>query len=207
MPYEAPKALLFDLGGVLVDIDFGRALDAWAPYSSFSRDELAATFKLDEQYERHERGEVSGPAYFQHLSRVLRLKATPEQIEGGWNAIFVGEITPTRRALELLRGSIPLYAFTNTNASHMARWTRQFPEVVAALDRIFTSHQLGLRKPEKRAFERICELANVHPAGFVFFDDLAENVAGAIEAGLQGVHVRGPHDVLNALQSLGFGAK
>ena len=203
MTYE-PKALLFDLGGVLVDIDFKRALDAWAPYSSFSRAELATAFKADAQYERHERGEIDAPAYFEHLASTLRLVATQEVIERGWNAIFVGEITSTRLALEALRGVVPCYAFTNTNASHMAEWTRQFPEVVAALDRIFASHQLGLRKPEKLAFEHVCELAGVQPSSIVFFDDLAENVAGAVKAGLQGVHVRGPQDVLKALHSFGF---
>jgi glucose-1-phosphatase len=197
------QALLFDLGGVLLDIDFGRALAAWQPYSAWSPDELRNAFKHDAQYERHERGEIDAAAYFAHLASTLRLTASPEQIEQGWNAIFVGEIGPTRRLVESLRGTLPCYAFTNTNASHMTRWSALFPAVAGAFDRIFASHQLGLRKPERAAFECICALTGIPAASFLFFDDSAENVQAACDAGLQGVLVASPEDVVTALRVLG----
>jgi len=50
MPTRTPEALLFDIGGVLVDIDFGRALAAWAPYSALSPEDLRRSFKHDQQY-------------------------------------------------------------------------------------------------------------------------------------------------------------
>ena len=121
MPTYAPEALLFDLGGVLVDIDFNRALTAWAPYSALSPAELRARFKHDLQYERHERGEIAAAEYFCHLANTLELKASPEQIERGWNAIFVGEIVQTRMLVETMRGILPCYAFTNTNASQLLK--------------------------------------------------------------------------------------
>jgi glucose-1-phosphatase len=204
MAIHPPKALLFDLGGVLVDIDFGRAISAWAPYSALAPDELRKRFKHDAQYDRHERGEISADEYFAHLSTTLQLTASTEQIEQGWNAIFIGEIQQTRRLVEAMRGTLPCYAFTNTNASHMATWTSLFPEVVGAFDRIFASHQLGLRKPERKAFDRICSLTGTPAASILFFDDLAENVQAAENAGLQGVLVRSPEDVATSLRSLGY---
>lgn len=204
MKNHAPEALLFDLGGVLVDIDFERALRAWAPHSALSPTELRKGFTHDLQYQRHERGEIEAAEYFEHLAKTLQLSASAEQIESGWNAIFVGEIRRTRSLVEAMRGILPCYAFTNTNASHMAAWTAQFPGVAAAFDRIFASHELGLRKPERAAFERICELTGAPAASIVFFDDLSENVQGATEAGLQGVLVRSPEDVAATLRSLGF---
>lgn len=205
MPTPLPEALLFDLGGVLVDIDFSRALSAWAPYSALSPTELRKSFTHDLQYERHERGEIEAVEYFDHLARALQLTASPEQIERGWNAIFVGEILKTRRLVEGMRGILPCYAFTNTNASHMAAWSKLFPGVVGAFNRIFASHELGLRKPERAAFDKVCYLTGTLAASIVFFDDLPENVEAAMDAGLQGVWVRSPEDVASSLRSLGYG--
>ena len=203
LPTHAPEALLFDLGGVLIDIDFHRAIAAWTPYSALAPDVLLQSFKHDLQYERHERGEITAAQYFDHLATALQLDASAEQIEAGWNAIFIGEILQTRQWVESLKGVLPCYAFTNTNASHMARWSRAFPRVVHAFDRIFASHQLGLRKPERAAFERVCALIGKDAGTVLFFDDIADNVRAAQDAGLQGVQVRSPDDVAAALQSLG----
>ena len=203
-PLRAPEALLFDLGRVLIDIDFNRAIAAWAPYSALPPDVLHACFKQDLQYDRHERGEISAQQYFDHLATTLQLDATTEQIEAGWNAIFVGEITPTRQWVESLKGVLPCHAFTNTNASHMACWSQAFPRVVSALDRIFASHQLGLRKPERAAFDRVCSLIGKDAGSILFFDDLIDNVQAAQDAGLQAVWVRSPDDVAAAFQALGY---
>jgi glucose-1-phosphatase len=200
MSIDAPKAVLFDLGGVLIDIDFGRAIASWAPYSALAPEALRQAFKHDAPYERHERGEISAMQYFKHLETTLQLTASAEQIERGWNAIFVGEISRTRQWVEDLRGVVPRYAFTNTNASHMAAWSKLFPGVVGAFERIFTSHQLGLRKPERAAFDRVCLLTGTPAASILFFDDLVENVRAAEEAGLQAVLVKSPDDVAAALR-------
>lgn len=205
MPIKEPQALLFDLGGVLVEIEFDRVLQAWAPYSSLSLEELRRAFSFDLQYERHERGEIGAAEYFDHLASRLKLAASHAEIESGWNSVFIGELSETRLMVETMRKILPCYAFTNTNATHMAAWNALFPQVTPAFDRIFASHEIGLRKPERAAFEHICQVTGVAAPSIVFFDDLLENVQAASEAGLQGVLVRSPGDVANALRALGLG--
>jgi len=206
MPIHSAEALLFDLGGVLLEIDFDRAIGAWAPYSALPADVLRKTFKHDVQYERHERGEITAMEYFGYLATTLQLTASFEQIEQGWNAIYVGEILQTRAMVESMRGVLPCYALTNTNASHMATWSKLFPGVLGAFDRVFASHQLGLRKPERAAFDRVCALTSTSAGSILFFDDVAENVQAAEDAGLQGVLVKSPEDVAAALRSCGYAA-
>jgi epoxide hydrolase-like predicted phosphatase len=206
MASEPPKALVFDLGGVLIDIDFTRALEAWAPHSSLSLAQLRQAFKHDMQYQQHERGEIDAAQYFDHLAATLQLNAPREEISRGWNAIFVGEIVEARKLVEAMREAVPCYAFTNTNASHMATWTQLFPGVASAFDRIFASHELGLRKPEPAAFERVCQLIRVKAAATVFFDDLPDNVQAASQFGLQAFLVRSPKDIVHSLRSVGLHA-
>jgi glucose-1-phosphatase len=204
LPDSPPQALLFDLGGVLVDIDFSRALAAWAKHSRLTSAQLKQHFRFDTAYERHERGQITAAEYFAHLTASLQLAATPAQVEEGWNAIFVGEITATRVLVERARRQVPCFAFTNTNASHMARWSQLYPRVVGAFDRIFASHQMGLRKPEPAAFAHICAATGLPAHAIAFFDDLPENVQAAADAGFRATLVRSPGDVARALEGFGL---
>lgn len=203
MNASKPRILLFDLGGVLVDIDFDRALRAWQPLSRLSFEELKRRFRFDEAYERHERGEITAPEYFDHLAALLELDADHPRIEQGWNSIFISEIGETIAAIRAARARLPCYAFTNTNAAHRAYWSRMFPAVSSSLDGIFASYEIGLRKPEQRAFAHVGRALGVPLASIMFFDDSPENVEGAARAGLQAVHVRSPADVAAALRAIG----
>lgn len=202
-PAATVRALLFDLGGVLIDINFQRAFENWQTLSTLSLEGISERFGFDEAYEQHERGEISAAAYFAHLARELQLQGDHQAIARGWNAIFTGEISETLALVQAARAHLPCFAFSNSNAVHQAAWSAMFPRVVQAFDRIFVSSDIGLRKPERQAFEHIAREIRVAPQAMLFFDDLAENVAGAQAAGLQAVHVRGPADVRMALQSIG----
>ena len=197
------RALLFDLGGVVFEFDFAHALAHWAPMSALAGDELRGAFSHDEDYQRHERGELSSSQYFDTLRRKLGLTASDAQIEAGWNAIFRDEISATLDAIDAARRFLPCYAFSNTNKSHHAAWRAAYPRIEQTFDHVFASSDIGLRKPERAAFEHVCREIGLPPQALLFFDDLEENVAGARACGLQAVQVRSPEDVRAALRELG----
>ena len=115
---NAVKALLFDLGGVVINIDFDRVLKHWATISALSFAELKSTFHFDIAYQRHERGELDAAEYFDHLRKTLALKGSDDEIAAGWNASFVAEIPTVLEAINQVRSLRPCYAFTNTNPTH-----------------------------------------------------------------------------------------
>ncbi len=195
-------ALLFDLGGVVFEFDFEHALRHWAAFSPLPMAELRARFGFDEAYRRHERGEIAAATYFDGLRRTLQLDASDADIGAGWNAIFRAEISDTLDAIEAARRQRPCYAFSNTNAEHQRAWSAAYPRIATVFDRVFVSSEIGLRKPEPAAFAHVAEKIGVAPPHILFFDDLAENVEGAIGAGLQAVQVRSPDDVRAALARL-----
>lgn len=203
MPSGKVHALLFDLGGVLINIDFNRAFEHWQTFSSLPLKEIRDRFSFDAAYEQHERGEITAAGYFAHLAHQLELRDDHQAIAQGWNAIFTGEISEILALVRVARAHLPCYAFSNSNAVHRAAWSRLYPSVVQAFDRIFVSSDMGCRKPERQAFEHIARDIGVSPPAILFFDDLAENIAGAQAAGLQAVQVRGPADVRAALRQAG----
>jgi putative hydrolase of the HAD superfamily len=91
-------ALLFDLGGVLVDIDFNRAFGAWANAAQVPASQIAGRFAFDQAYEAHERGEIDADGYFAHLRNTLGLSLSSEELLAGWNAIWPRSQSRTARA-------------------------------------------------------------------------------------------------------------
>ena len=189
LPPCSVDALLFDVGGVLIDVDFRLAFDYWARCANVPVDQIAGRFRPDAAYEAHERGEISSAEYFSALRRSLGIDLPDEQFAHGWCAIFRGAIPGAGELLARLARVRPVFLFSNTNALHYERWTAQFPELVAPVTRIICSQQIGLRKPAVEAYEKVCSMIGVAPQRIAFFDDLAENVEGARRAGLTAFHV------------------
>ena len=198
------SALLFDLGGVVIDIDFQRMLQHWLPHSRLTLDQMRNRMRPDAAYRQHERGELPDQAYMAHLAAVFELDMALTDVATGWNAMLVDQIDATLDLIDQVRGQVPCHAFSNTSAIHHGIWSTRFPRVAEVFDRLFLSFELGLRKPDIAAFHAVSNEIGVEPGEILFFDDTADNVAGARGAGLQGVHVKGPTDVRRALAERGL---
>jgi len=195
-------ALLFDLGGVVIDIDFGRAFASWAAAAQLPVETIRSRFSFDAAYERHERGEITGADYFTALRSSLGIELSDAALALGWNAIYVDEVPGIRALLQRLAGRLPLYAFTNSNVTHQAFWTVRYADLLQPFRKVFISSEMGLRKPEPPAFEAIASEIGVPLERILFFDDTRVNVEGALAIGVQAVLVRSIDDVKKAVAEL-----
>lgn len=196
------EALLFDLGNVLIDIDFGRAFGVWAKHAGQPAAHLAARFSVDDAYQRHERGEISATEFYASLRDSLGLQITDAQFEEGWNAILIDEKREVTELIADLHTQLPTYVFSNANLTHEAHWNRHFANVVAPFREVFVSSTIGMRKPEPEAFLHVAREMGVAPEGILFFDDLLPNVEGARAVGMRAVQVTSSADVRAALADL-----
>ena len=192
-------ALLFDLGGVIIDIDFARVFESWSVDSGVSVATLCSRFSMDACYERHERGEIPVAEYFESLRSTLGIALTDAQFERGWNAVFVGEVPGITRLLHDVSSRFPLYVFSNSNAAHHAYWARRYASTLSLFRKVFVSCKLGRRKPETEAYAAVAEAMGTALPGILFFDDFIDNVDAAKRIGMQAVHVKSLADVRQAL--------
>ena len=194
-------AIVFDLGGVLVDVDFRRGLEHWAAAARVPVESLASRWQRDEAYCAHERGELDDAGYFAHLRSTLQLPIGDPQMLGGWNAML-GEPLPGMEALvrDVAREH-PLYVFSNTNPAHIAHFRPRYRPLLSHFRHVYTSCELGSRKPEPEAFSRLAAQIGVPPERLLFFDDLEVNVQGARRAGLNAFRVTRAEEIAALLQN------
>lgn len=207
MPALAPgaaDALLFDLGRVVIDIDFGKVLACWAGHAGCTPAELSKPFSQSETFRRHETGHASDAEFFEALRTTLGIGITDEQLLEGWNTIFAGEMPGINALLARAARRLPLYAFSNTNPPHVAHFSKPYADVLSHFREIFLSCAIGLRKPDAAAYDHVIRAIGAPAKRIVFFDDLVENIDGARKQGLTVVHVTSPNDVADALTTLGL---
>lgn len=197
-------ALLFDLGRVVIDVDFSKTLACWAAHAGCEPAAIAARFVRDQAYRDHETGKLSDEAYFGCLRASLGVALTDAQFLEGWNAIFAGEMPEIDGLLARAGRRLPLYAFSNTNRPHVAHFSIAYANVLRHFRQVYLSSSIGLRKPDRAAYDHVIGAIGLPASRIVFFDDLAENVEGARACGLEAVHVKSPRDIADALAALGI---
>ena len=197
-------ALLFDLGRVVLDVDFNKALERWAGHAGCAPADLVARFLRDDAYKRHETGAISDAEFFAALRSSLGIELSDAEFIEGWNAIFVGEMPGIAPLLARAAQRLPLYAFSNTNPAHVEHFSVVYAGVLGHFREIFLSSTIGLRKPDAAAYDHVVKAIGVPAKRIVFFDDLAENIECAQARGLTAVHVTSPDDVAHALAALGL---
>jgi putative hydrolase of the HAD superfamily len=197
-------ALLFDLGRVVLDLDFNRTLVCWAGHAGCEPAHLAGRFARDAVYRRHEMGEIGDAEFFAELRASLGVELSDAQFLEGWNAVFAGEMPGIAQLLARAAQRLPLYAFSNTNSPHVEYFSRKYADVLGHFRELFLSSAIGLRKPDAEAYDHVVKAIGVPAERIVFFDDLAENIEGARESGLTAVHVTSSDDVAEALAALGI---
>jgi len=196
------KALLFDLGGVVIDIDFDRVFASWAGYANQSLKTIKSRFAIDSYYERHERGEIEAAEYFDSLRKSLGINITDNEFEEGWNSIYVGEIPGIAKLLSDVKEKCPIHSFTNSNKLHQRVWSKRFESILDLFQNVFVSSEMGKRKPEPEAFRFISDEIAVKPENILFFDDSIGHVEGARVVGMKAVHVMSPlSDIKDALKT------
>lgn len=192
MPVDA---IVFDLGGVLVDVDFRRAIERWAAAAGVPAELLAGRFRRDQAYCAHERGELDDRGYFLHLRSALGVEIGDDEMRAGWNAALGEPLPGVASLVRRLAAELPLYVFSNTNPAHIAHFTPRYRSLLSHFRAVFTSCEIGARKPEPEAFARLAQHIGAAPASLLFFDDLEENVLGARASGLQAYRVTGPGEI------------
>ncbi|MBN1801411.1 MAG: HAD family phosphatase [Candidatus Lokiarchaeota archaeon] len=185
------KAIVFDLGDVLIEHSFTRAFLKWSELTQIPQDLFQEGFKYEDPLmERFERGQISAEDFFQHLTQKLNINWAFSEFKQGW-LHAIDEVNPeSYTLLEKLKARFELHVLSNTNELHAKDILVRFPKLFAYFNRIFFSNELYARKPEKEIYRKMIEQLDMPPEQILFIDDNERNLIGASEFGIQTVQMQ-----------------
>lgn len=182
--------LIFDIGNVIVDIDYMRPVAEFQKLTVVDFAEIASYNRDHKLFDAFEKGKLSEAEFHNELRRFLRPGVTDKEILDAWNSILIAYPKAKLELLETLKNNYRVLALSNINETHVRELDRVAAQQLGAsafadfFHKAYYSHEMGLRKPEKEIYEEVLRTENLNPERTFFVDDLAENVASARQVGL-----------------------
>ena len=202
------RNLVFDIGNVIIDIDYAATVAEFQKLSSINFSEIVSYSKQHQIFDLFEIGKISPKQFRDELKKFLNPGVTDTEIDYAWNAILVHYPPQKIELLKHLKKQYPTFALSNINEIHIASIDKVAREQFDAqyfsdfFHAAYYSNEVGCRKPERDIYEYLLQHQNIKPEETLFIDDKAENVEAARMLGIQAYQLTKPdnlHKLLNEL--------
>lgn len=183
------KNIIFDLGGVLIDIDYHKTINAFKNLGVTNFEHLYSQTTANPLFEDLETGEITETQFYDGVRKEANLSISDEQIKMAWNTILL-DFRPTSIAyLQQLALTHSIYLLSNTNIIHQAAFLQTYTDIFKEnlndnFTKAYYSHEIHLRKPHKNSYEFVLTDADLIAAETLFIDDSIINMPMANELGI-----------------------
>lgn len=198
--------LIFDLGNVIIDIDYQNSLRLIRNQVSELIQDRVTGFYLTDFHRDYEKGLIDSPTFRNSVRGYFEQDWEDQKVDELWNSLL---LTIPENRLDLianLKNKYQIGVLSNTNQIHIEAVDmilmrdHGIENLNQIFHRVFLSHEMGLSKPSPEIYEKMVSELGTTPDRVVFFDDLEANVKGAASVGIQAVHVTGPEVIFDYLK-------
>jgi epoxide hydrolase-like predicted phosphatase len=208
MNYSFIKNIIFDLGGVVIDIDFDLTFSAFAQLANHP---VAQTKKIMSElniWDRYERGELTDQKFIDIIRESLSLKQSDQEIIVAWNALLLE--LPKRRIdlVKEINSKYITYVLSNTSNIHIEGVNKILEKSTGEKDlknvfgKVYYSYEINRRKPDLDIYEFVLEDAGLKAEETLFLDDNLDNILAAQKVGIQTIHVHPPICITKYLENV-----
>ena len=184
------KNIIFDLGGVILNIDYNLTIEAFKALGILRFDQMFSKFQQDRVADNFEKGLVSENDFRNHIREAAGVSYDDQTIDRAWNAMLL-DFPPSR--IEMLRklksDGYGLFLLSNTNPIHLRALKHDFEvQFGTAFDKLFTrayySHDTGMRKPQKEIFGKVMAEFELQPTETLYIEDSKQHTDAARTLGI-----------------------
>jgi glucose-1-phosphatase len=184
------QSIIFDLGGVLINLDPERTRQSFIKLGIPHFDELFTVYKATQLFDDLETGKVDPDTFIKTLQKESS-GAAEKDIVDAWNAMLLDFRLESLHFVNQLKAQYQTFLFSNTNIIHYnafqqtVKETTPYDSVDQLFHKAYYSHDIGFRKPDVGAYRYIIAEKGLDAGQTLFIDDNKFNIEGAREAGLQ----------------------
>ncbi|MEJ7625525.1 MAG: HAD family phosphatase [Ferruginibacter sp.] len=184
------KNIIFDLGGVLLNIDYKKTEKAFNDLGVVNFKDMYAQFTADKLFESLETGHINEENFYECMTERGVKPLQIKEVQNAWNAMLLDFRMESLHFLETLEGQYKLYLLSNTNAIHKAAFDTLFTaqtgflEIEKYFTKTYYSHLIGLRKPHTEIYDFVLNDAGIIAGETLFIDDSINNIESAAQIGI-----------------------
>jgi len=195
--------IIFDLGGVILNIDYHRTIRAFEALGMKDFNSTYGQLHQSALFDAFERGEMGAQDFRDALRPQLTVDVTDTEIDAAWNAMLLDLPSERLRLLQSLKNQKRIFLLSNTNRIHVEAFERDIEARHGAdvfrscFEHAYYSCDVGMRKPEERIFKMVVENHGLRPDETLFIDDSPQHIEGARKSGLNAHHLTGGETILD----------
>ena len=195
---EGVKNIIFDLGGVLLNIDFSITEKAFKELGVTQFSNMFTQHHSNDLFVQLETGEISPEEFYEAFRKGTGTNLSDESIKKAWNALLLDFRVPTLSWLETIRSKYRIFLFSNTNQIHHDAFIESYQQLTGngefdtIFEKAYYSQNMGMRKPNPEPFLYILKENNLNAKETLFIDDTIKNIETAHALGLKTIHLQWP---------------
>jgi glucose-1-phosphatase len=194
------RFIFFDLGNVLVDLDYRKFSDRMTRLSGLDDKQLREIFAADKLGHRYELGAISDEEFHSSFCCKIGVQIKRNDFFESWNGIFVEKPLLPESLLPHLARKYSLWLVSNTNRMHFSFIRKRYP-MMDNFQGYILSYELGVAKPDPAIFRHAVSMASAQPSEVLFVDDLLPNVEAARSLGIEAFQFVNTEMMLEELQA------
>lgn len=186
------KNIIFDLGGVLLDLEVGRTIRELEKLGLNGLDDYKITRVRYPFFEAFETGRITAGQFRDEIRGIIgRDDIQDRQVDYAWTAMIVGLRKEKIEFLPALKKKYRTFLLSNTNILHEHHYHNMLKETIgkehflSLFEKVYYSHRVGMRKPDPAIFRHVLEDACLVPGETLYIDDFPEHVKTAEELGIR----------------------
>ncbi len=196
------RAIIFDLGNVLVPFDFKRAYARLAPMAGCAPEDIPARLRSTDLVQRFETGQLEPERFVEELAAILALRISYDEFCELWSCVFLPETLVPETLVASLADRYRLLVLSNTNAIHFPMLRSRYP-ILDRFHDFVLSYEVGAAKPSARIYQEAIRRAGCRPEECFFTDDIALYVDAARQHGIDAVQFQSAAQIEVELRSRG----
>ena len=189
------KNIIFDLGGVIYAVDYHKTIGAFEALGIEDFESVYAKAGQSDLFDDLEVGKISKAAFCDKIIQLAGTQMGKDEITNAWNAMLLDFMPDALESLKRLNGRYRIFLLSNTNEIHIQEIANRvgdaaFKDFCALFEKVYLSHEMGLRKPHPELFTHIVKEQELNSTETLFIDDSIQHVQGALKAGLKAHHLK-----------------
>jgi HAD superfamily hydrolase (TIGR01509 family) len=183
------KAIIFDLGNVLLPIDLDLTYQAFSAFSTYDATTIGQKIQQEGLWVPYESGKQTDQEFREHIRFHLDLNCTDAEFDEAFSALLLSFHTGVYEWILSLKSRFSLYLLSNTSSIHAKRFTQvtlgpSGENLFGLFDQVYFSFDMGLVKPDTAIYEQVIREQNLQVQEVLFFDDNVANIKSAKALGI-----------------------